>query len=151
MLKALYILFIPLISFLYQIFLGKILKEKTPYVSLFLIFTTLVASLLILFSKLYNKTPDFESISWLSTGSFKIDLGIYIDGITGIMLVVVSLISFLVHLYSIEYMKGDSRYSRYFAFLGLFTFSMNGIVLYELFQNEEGNGGRLRLKIHRSK
>ncbi|OUW63106.1 MAG: NADH-quinone oxidoreductase subunit L [bacterium TMED198] len=129
MLKALYILFIPLISFLYQIFFGKKLKEKTPYVSLFLIFTTLLASLSILFSKLHNKPPDFESISWLSTGSFKIDLGIYIDGITGIMLVVVSLISFLVHLYSIEYMKGDSRYSRYFAFLGLFTFSMNGIVL----------------------
>ena len=37
--------------------------------------------------------------------------------------------SFLVHLYSTEYMKGDPRYSRYFAYLGLFTFSMNGIVI----------------------
>ena len=129
MLKALYILFIPLISFLYQIFFGKKLKGNTPYVSLALIFTTLLVSLTILISKVYDKTPDFESISWLSTGSFNIDLGIYIDGITAIMLVVVSLISFLVHLYSIEYMKGDPRYSRYFAFLGLFTFSMNGIVL----------------------
>jgi NADH-quinone oxidoreductase subunit L len=45
------------------------------------------------------------------------------------MLLVVALISFLVHLYSVEYMKGDPRYSRYFAFLGVFTFSMNGIVL----------------------
>ena len=45
------------------------------------------------------------------------------------MLMVVSLISFLVHLYSTAYMEGDPRYSRYFAFLGLFTFSMNGIVL----------------------
>ena len=45
------------------------------------------------------------------------------------MLMVVSLIGFLVHLYSTEYMKGDPRYSRYFAFLGIFIFSMNGIVL----------------------
>ena len=45
------------------------------------------------------------------------------------MLVVVSLVSCLVHLYSSEYMKGDPRFSRYYAFLGLFTFSMNGIVL----------------------
>ena len=66
---------------------------------------------------------------WFSTGSFTLELGLYIDKITSIMLMVVSLISFLVHLYSTEYMKGDPRYSRYFAFLGLFTFSMNGIVL----------------------
>ena len=52
-----------------------------------------------------------------------------VDNITIIMLIVVSLISFLVHLYSSEYMKGDIRYSRYYAFLGIFTFSMNGIVL----------------------
>jgi NADH-quinone oxidoreductase subunit L len=45
------------------------------------------------------------------------------------MLVVVSTISFLVHLYSTEYMRGDPRYTRYFGYLGLFTFSMNGIVL----------------------
>jgi len=129
MFKALYILFIPLLSFLYQIFFGKKLKENTPYISLLLIFSTLLASIAILISKVYDKSPDTASVSWLSTGSFNVDLGIHIDGITGIMLVVVSLISFLVHLYSIEYMKGDPRYSRYFAFLGLFTFSMNGIVL----------------------
>ena len=45
------------------------------------------------------------------------------------MLLVVSLVSFLVHLYSSEYMRGDARFSRYYAYLGLFTFSMNGIVL----------------------
>jgi NADH-quinone oxidoreductase subunit L len=45
------------------------------------------------------------------------------------MLFVVALISMLVHLYSIAYMKGDERYNRYFAYLGIFTFSMNGIVL----------------------
>jgi NADH-quinone oxidoreductase subunit L len=49
--------------------------------------------------------------------------------LTAIMLVVVTLISFLVHLFSSEYMKGDVRYARYFAYLGVFTFSMLGIVI----------------------
>jgi NADH-quinone oxidoreductase subunit L len=52
-----------------------------------------------------------------------------IDNITVIMLFVVNLISMLVHYFSIEYMHGDKRYTRYFAYLGLFTFSMLGIVL----------------------
>ena len=45
------------------------------------------------------------------------------------MLVTVYIISFVVHVFSIDYMKGDKRYNRYFAYLGIFTFSMNGIVL----------------------
>ena len=45
------------------------------------------------------------------------------------MLLVVSLISSMTHIFSLEYMKGDVRYNRYYAYLGFFTFSMNGIVL----------------------
>jgi len=75
-------------------------------------------------------TPILEvSKIWFTTGDLTVELGILIDNISAIMLLVVALISFLVHLYSTEYMKGDPRYSRYFAFLGIFTFSMNGIVL----------------------
>ena len=70
-----------------------------------------------------------NSFEWFNTGSFVVSLGYVIDNVAVIMLCVVSLISFLVHLYSSEYMKGDPRFSRYYAFLGLFTFSMNGIVL----------------------
>tara|TARA_Y100000590_G_scaffold383166_1_gene453624 strand:+ start:828 stop:2729 length:1902 start_codon:yes stop_codon:yes gene_type:complete len=70
-----------------------------------------------------------DSFTWFSTGEFTVYLGILIDNTTAIMMVVVALISLLVHCYSISYMKGDARYSRYFAYLGLFTFSMNGIVI----------------------
>jgi len=61
-------------------------------------------------------------------GRITVDLGVLIDNISVIMIVVVSLISMLVHFFSIAYMKGDKRYNRYFAYLGIFTFSMNGIV-----------------------
>ena len=76
-----------------------------------------------------NKWSIYNSFEWFTTGNFSINLGYFVDNITAIMLVVVSLIGFLVHLYSTEYMKDDSKYSRYFAFLGIFIFSMNGIVL----------------------
>jgi NADH-quinone oxidoreductase subunit L len=62
-------------------------------------------------------------------GSINIYLGMLIDDISALMIVVVYIISFLVHFFSIDYMKGDIRYNRYFAYLGLFTFSMSGIVL----------------------
>jgi NADH-quinone oxidoreductase subunit L len=62
-------------------------------------------------------------------GEFKIRLGFLVDNITIIMLLVVALISTCTHIFSTQYLKGDIRYSRYFAYLGLFTFSMNGIVL----------------------
>jgi len=56
-------------------------------------------------------------------------MGVVIDNLTSIMLAMVTLISLLVHLYSTGYMAGDKNYGRYFAFLGIFTFSMLGIVL----------------------
>ena len=76
--------------------------------------------------------PEFKneaSFVWLDMGSFTISLGFLIDNITIIMLLIVALISTCTHIFSTEYLKGDIRYSRYFGYLGLFTFSMNGIVL----------------------
>ena len=67
---------------------------------------------------------------WMSfTDTLQIDMGVLIDQISVMMLVVVSTISFLVHLYSRGYMKGDKGYTKFFAFLSLFTFSMMGLVL----------------------
>src|SRR5258708_16184524 len=56
-------------------------------------------------------------------------MGIIIDPISVMMLVVVSVVSFMVHLYSLGYMKGEERFTTYFSFLSLFTFSMLGLVL----------------------
>src|SRR6478672_4594121 len=61
--------------------------------------------------------------------SLSIDMGIILDPISVMMLVVVSFISLMVHLYSLGYMKGEERLPTYFAFLGLFTFSMLGLVV----------------------
>jgi NADH-quinone oxidoreductase subunit L len=67
---------------------------------------------------------------WMSfTDTLHIDMGVMIDQISVMMLIVVSTISFMVHLYSRGYMKGDTGYTKFFAFLSLFTFSMMGLVL----------------------
>ncbi len=130
---ALLILFLPLLSFVLQIFFGRRYEEKKgEWVSVGIAFTTLIMALVMFGLMLSKSDPSFSlevHQSWLDLGVFKIDLGIFIDNITVIMLVVVALISSLVHLYSTAYMAGDVRYSRYFGFLGIFTFSMNGIVL----------------------
>lgn len=77
----------------------------------------------------YQKMIAFNTV-WLNlTDKLHIDLGVLLDPIAAMMLVVVSTVSFMVHLYSIGYMKGEKGFERFFAFLSLFTFSMMGLVL----------------------
>lgn len=66
---------------------------------------------------------------WFRIGSFPVHLSFTLDAAARVMLVVVSLVSFLIHVYSIGYMTGDPGLRRYFAMLGFFTFSMLGIVV----------------------
>ena len=69
-------------------------------------------------------------ITWLAfSQNLSIDLGLTIDPISVMMLVVVTLVSLMVHIYSLGYMKGEERFPTYYAYLGLFTFSMLGLVL----------------------
>ena len=65
---------------------------------------------------------------WFITGNYKITMGLLADGLSTMMLVVVSVVSFLVHLYSLGYMRGDRRYWLYFVELQLFSASMLGLI-----------------------
>lgn len=70
------------------------------------------------------------NIEWLPfTDSLHIDMGIFLDPISVMMLVVISTVSLMVHIYSFGYMKGEKGFQRYYAFLSLFTFSMLGLVV----------------------
>lgn len=69
-------------------------------------------------------------ISWLQfSPNLSIDMGIILDPVSVMMIVVVSFISLMVHIFSLGYMKGEARFATYYAFLSLFTFSMLGLVL----------------------
>ena len=129
---SLVVLFLPLVAFLIQIFFGKRLPRQGDWVSIGAISITLVLAIIMFVRMIIEYDPGFKheaSFTWLDMGEFKIRLGFLVDNITVIMLLVVALISTCTHIFSTQYLKGDIRYSRYFAYLGLFTFSMNGIVL----------------------
>jgi NADH-quinone oxidoreductase subunit L len=77
----------------------------------------------------FRKILAFNS-EWLRfTDNLHIDMGIILDPISVMMLIVVSTVSLMVHIYSLGYMKGERGFERFFAFLSLFTFSMLGLVV----------------------
>ena len=69
------------------------------------------------------------NFTWLPLGHLHFDLGILLDPISVMMLIVISTVSLMVHIYSFGYMHGEKGFQRYYAFLSLFTMSMLGLVL----------------------
>jgi NADH-quinone oxidoreductase subunit L len=77
----------------------------------------------------YQKISAFN-ITWLQlTDKLHIDLGVLLDPISVMMLVMITTVSLMVHIYSLGYMKGEKGFERFFAFLSLFSFSMLGLVI----------------------
>ena len=86
-------------------------------------------SALVVFLYTGDDNPYSLSVSWFILSTQEISAGFLIDGLSSTMLLVVTFISMLVHIYSIGYMAGDRSIRRYFAMLGLFTFAMLVIVV----------------------
>lgn len=135
--NAILILLLPLLAFIIQIFIGKRLPRQGDWLPTGAMICSFLLSLPIFFDALSHYEAGHvvaqQSWEWLKFGDLEITFGIYIDNLTAIMLIVVTLISSLVHIYSIGYMQGDERYSRYFAYLCLFSFAMLGLVLVDNF------------------
>ncbi|QCR23022.1 NADH-quinone oxidoreductase subunit L [Pontibacter sp. SGAir0037] len=130
---ALVVLLLPLLAFLLLFLLGDRLPRKGDWLGIAVTAISFGLSLW-LFTQTWNTATYHSRVSWFSlpalAGSFtSFTAGILLDNLTVLMLVVVTFISTLVQLFSVAYMRGDSGYSRYFAYLGLFTSSMLGIVL----------------------
>jgi NADH-quinone oxidoreductase subunit L len=66
---------------------------------------------------------------WMTVGSLKMEVGFLVDGLTAMMMCVVTFVSLMVHVYTIGYMKGDPGYQRFFSYISLFTFSMLMLVM----------------------
>ena len=136
-----YTILIPLIPLAVFLLLGINYNKISPAVSGWIGSLGLFVSLILSYYTAYlyffevGKVDEvYQTFShhwrWMSfTDTLQIDMGVMIDQISVMMLIVVSTISFMVHLYSRGYMKGDPGYTKFFAFLSLFTFSMMGLVL----------------------
>ncbi|MCH8927450.1 MAG: NADH-quinone oxidoreductase subunit L [Candidatus Marinimicrobia bacterium] len=132
-LYAIIMLFLPLLAFGVNILVGKRLPRKGDWVSIAAILSSFSLALAIFAYMLFVRyDPTFSAEwkwTWITLIGFEIELGILVDNLTIMMAFIVTLVSSLVHIYSISYMKDDPRYNRYFAFLSLFSFSMLIIVL----------------------
>ena len=123
------ILLCPLAAFAIFALLG-LAKRNFPrqdYLSTAAMLVALVCSFLLL--REVVPKPEPHTVDWISLGKITFSMGFYLDSVTVIMLIVVTLVSSLVHIFSIGYMHGDPRYPRFFAYLSLFSFSMLFLVV----------------------
>ncbi|MDZ5471826.1 NADH-quinone oxidoreductase subunit L [Bacillus sp. 31A1R] len=118
----------PLLSFFILLLIGKRLKESSAYIGILFTLSSLVFSLLALFGRFNSPTYKAETV-WLTIGDVQLTAGFEVNQLNALMLVIVSLVSLLVHTYSKGYMHGDERFPVFYAYLGLFTFAMLGLVL----------------------
>jgi NADH-quinone oxidoreductase subunit L len=118
----------PLLSFLILLLFGKRLKEASAYVGILFSLASLVYSVLVLVERFTSPTY-LTKFDWLTIGDIHLTAGFEVNQLNALMLFIVSLVSFLVHTYSKGYMQGDERIPVFYAYLGLFTFAMLGLVL----------------------
>ena len=127
-------------------FFGKSIGEKfSIYTATILIIISAVLSVLTFYNGLVSDIyGNFLIAKWIYVGSFQVNWSINIDPLSSVMLVVVTVVSALVHVYSIGYMSHDLHKPRFFSYLSLFTFSMLMLVVsdnfLQLFFGWEGVG-----------
>ncbi len=136
-----YIIFIPFIPLAVFLLLGIFNQKIKPAFSGYIGVFGLLASTILSFYAAYQyffisgkadgvyQTFVDKTVWMMFTDTLQIDMGVLIDPISIMMLIVVSIVSLMVNVYSRGYMKGDEGYTKFFAFLGLFSFSMYGLVL----------------------
>ncbi len=121
---------LPLIAFFINIIFGrKIFREKAHWISTLAVLSSWVISVITLSEVVNGKVINRDIYTWIISGNFSVSVGFLIDQLTAVMLIVVTTVSSLVHIYSIGYMHGDKGYYRFFSYLSLFTFSMLMLVM----------------------
>src|SRR6476469_3853188 len=131
--------FLPLAGFvLLGLFGRKYFKQRSGIIGTILLVVSTLLALYTAYQYFFiNGKVDgvYEPVTaikytWLTfSKDLSIDMGIVLDPISVMMLVVVTFVSLMVHVFSLGYMKGEERFATYYAFLGLFTFSMLGLVI----------------------
>jgi NADH-quinone oxidoreductase subunit L len=141
------IVFLPLLGFLIAGLFGRFIGPRpSEVVTTSLLFVALLFSWIIFAQVGFGTAETSVPVlgNWFTSGALKVDWALRVDTLTAVMLVVVTTVSALVHLYSIGYMHEDPSRPRFFAFLSLFTFAMLMLVtadnLVQMFFGWEGVG-----------
>ena len=141
-----YILFLPLAASIISGFFGKLIGDKASQLvtSLFVSISAFL-SIIVLYNVIATGYSENLIIAtWINSGSLNVNWSVNIDPLSAVMLVVVTLVSAIVHIYSIGYMSHDPHKSRFMSYLSLFTFAMLTLVtsdnFIQLFFGWEGVG-----------
>jgi NADH-quinone oxidoreductase subunit L len=143
---ALYIVFLPLLA---SVFAGMFFRHGSHLTSQLItsgaVLTAAILSAIVFFDVTQNKLVyHVVLMPWIEVGSFAVNWAVYVDSLTAVMLVVVTSVSAIVHIYSIGYMHHDPHSPRFMAYLSLFTFFMLILVtadnFIQLFLGWEGVG-----------
>ena len=124
---------LPLASFLILGMFGHWIRDKAHLVAVPAIVLSLGISILAFFDVAGGHHSTIRLYTWLTSGMLDVHIGLSIDRLTSVMLLLVTTVSALVHVYTIGYMQGEPGYARFFSYIALFTFSMLMLVLADNF------------------
>lgn len=111
-------------------FLGRQVGRRTSHmITIALVAFSAVGSVLVLLDVLNGLRYDGTVYTWMMLGQAKFEIGFLIDPLSALMMVVVTSVSLMVHIYTIGYMSEDPGYQRFFSYISLFTFSMLMLVM----------------------
>ena len=120
---------LPLFSFLIVGIGEQWIKDRAHLVAVPAMVGSFLLSLMALHDVATGQAITVNLYTWLTSGNLDIHIGISIDRLTAVMLILVTTVSTLVHIYTIGYMHGEPGYARFFAYIALFTFSMLMLVM----------------------
>lgn len=127
-------LFAPLVGSLYAALFGA--SPKSQHVGIVasgLLFSSFVSSAILLSYVMSGHTVHVELMTWMETGDLYIPFGFVVDQVSVVMMMVVTIVSTVVHIYSIGYMDHDKGFNRFFSYLSAFVFSMMVLVMSDNF------------------
>lgn len=130
--KALYALvpFSPLIAAILAGFFRKTLGKRGAHgVTILGVAVSFVASIVVLIQLPAGGVVDINLYEWMRVGDLSVSIGFRVDALTAMMMLVITFVSLMVHIYTIGYMAEDDGYQRFFAYISLFTFSMLMLVM----------------------
>jgi NADH-quinone oxidoreductase subunit L len=126
------IILAPLIGSIIAGFSGRMLGNlTTAIITIIGVFISLIFSLIVFSQQVFFDYESFNQnlYTWLEIGGFSISVGFLVDELTSFMMVLVSFVSLMVHIYTIGYMKGEENFTRFFSYISLFTFAMFMLVM----------------------
>ncbi len=127
------LIWVPLLPLISAIIVGlfgsKLPRASAHWLTIVAVGVSFLLSALVLKATMNGYTHNANIYTWLTSGDIQFSIGFLIDNLTALMMVVVTFVSLMVHIYTIGYMHEDPGYSRFFSYISLFTFAMLMLVM----------------------